>query len=112
MGEPRGGRERRKLKRVIKRIPIRFETGSLHGQGHIRNLSKQGMFIRSHLLPPAGEQVRILFVSPDGTKLELIATVRWTTAQLDSDDAQPGFGISIEDPGRDFLVFYQSILFC
>ena len=47
---PPGGKERRKLKRVVKRIPIRFETGGLRGQGHIKNLSKEGAL---HPQPPA-----------------------------------------------------------
>ncbi len=49
-----GGKERRRLKRVVKRIPIRFSAGGLRGQGHIKNLTKEGLYIRSHLLPEPG----------------------------------------------------------
>lgn len=107
---PHGGKERRKLKRVVKRIPIRFETGGLRGQGHIKNLSREGLFIRSHLLPAPGDMVCVVFGAPNGQKVEIIGTVRWTTAQLQNSDAPPGFGVRIDQPGPDFREFYESIL--
>lgn len=106
-----GGRERRRLKRIVKRIPIRFDAGGLRGQGHIKNLSKEGLFIRSHLLPQPGEAVRITFDTPDGRKVEIEASVRWTTAQLADSGSPPGFGVYIESPGPEWREFYAALLF-
>jgi hypothetical protein len=71
--------ERRKLRRVLKRIPAAFEAGQLRGKGHIKNVSKEGLFLRSAVLPPVGEDVRVIFHDRTGTKIEVRGTVRWTT---------------------------------
>jgi DNA-directed RNA polymerase specialized sigma24 family protein len=75
--------ERRKLRRILKRIPAAFEAGQLRGKGHIKNVSKEGLFVRTTVLPPTGTDVRVIFHDRTGSKIEVHGTVRWTTAQLD-----------------------------
>ncbi len=104
------GKERRRLKRVVKRIPIRFEAGGLRGQGHIKNLTKEGLYIRSHLLPEPGTGICVEIVSHDGSKVEIRAVVRWTTAQLRDASGTPGFGVMIEQPTPEFLEFFELLL--
>ena len=104
------GKERRRLKRVVKRIPIRFEAGGLRGQGHIKNLTKEGLYVRSHLLPEPGTRIHIEIVSHDGSKVEIPAVVRWTTAQLREATGTPGFGVMIDQPTPEFLDFFESML--
>ncbi len=104
------GKERRRLKRVVKRIPIRFEAGGLRGQGHIKNLTKEGLYIRSHLLPEPGTRIRIEIVGQDGSKVEIPAVVRWTTAQLREGGGAPGFGVMIEQRTPEFLGLFESLL--
>ncbi len=104
------GKERRRLKRMVKRIPIRFEADGLRGQGHIKNLTKEGLYIRSHLLPEPGTRIRIEIVSPDGSKVEIPGVVRWTTAQLREATGMPGFGVMIEQRTPEFLGFFESLL--
>ena len=109
MGES-SGRERRKLKRVIKRIPAFFMCGTLHGDGYIKNLSKEGLFMRTDLLPAPGEMVQILIQARDGHKVEVTGTVRWNTAQFPGRDPHPGFGMQIEPVTSEYRELYESIL--
>src|SRR5262245_49448353 len=103
--------ERRKLRRILKRIPAAFESGTLRGKGHIKNVSKEGLFLRTVTLPGVGDYVRVLFHDRNGTKIEVLGTVRWTTAQLPtSSKAKPGFGLHIPRGNEDFDDFFGQIL--
>jgi hypothetical protein len=106
-----GGRERRKLRRVMKLIPVRFETSSVRSSGHIKNLSREGLFIRANVLPMAGDPVTIRFEAKDGRKLELEGEIRWTTAQMaDHEAIQPGFGVLLHTADADYQEFFEEIL--
>jgi hypothetical protein len=103
--------ERRRLRRILKRIPAAFEAGSLRGKGHIKNVSKEGLFVRTSALPPVGIDVRVLFHDRNGSKIEVRGTVRWTTAQLPArEKAKPGFGVYIARGNEDFDEFFGQIL--
>jgi hypothetical protein len=105
-------RERRRLlRRAIPSIRAAFEAGKLRGVGHVKNVSKEGLFLRSEILPQPGSEIRILFHDRSGNKIELHGTVRWTTAQLGQDaDARPGFGIQFSKIDDVFRSFYEEIL--
>jgi hypothetical protein len=105
------GAERRRLKRYTKRVNVRFETATLRGNGRVRNLHKEGMFVASHLLPAALERVRIVMELRDGRKIEIGGTVRWTSAQMPARAPATGFGVQLESPGQDYLDFFASLLF-
>ncbi|MCP4007455.1 MAG: hypothetical protein GY725_25020 [bacterium] len=102
--------ERRKLKRAVERIPAAFETASFRGTGYIKNVTKEGLFVRADQLPPPMEPVRVIFHNRDGNKIEVIGSVRWTTDQLQREDTKPGFGMRIETQSPDFLEFFEQIL--
>lgn len=105
------GVERRRLRRVMKRIPAAFEAGKLRGKGHIKNISKEGLFVRTDVLPIAGASVRIVFHDRHGSKVEVRGTIRWTTAQLPPEEkAKPGFGVYIEPGNDEFHDFFEGIL--
>jgi hypothetical protein len=110
--QPRGGRERRRmLRRAIPSIRAAFEAGELRGVAHVKNISKEGLFLRSDILPPPGSEVRILFHDRRGDKIELYGCVRWTTAQLGGDTgARPGFGVQLLKADEAFREFYEEIL--
>lgn len=105
------GIERRRLRRILKRIPAAFEAGKLRGKGHIKNVSKEGLFLRTNVLPSSGASVRIVFHDRHGSKIEVRGTVRWTTAQLPPDEqAKPGFGVFIPRGNDAFDDFFEQIL--
>ena len=103
--------ERRRLRRILKRIPASFEAGTLRGKGHIKNVSKEGLFLRTNALPTAGAEVRVLFPDRNGTKIEVRGLVRWTTNQLPpGEKAKPGFGVYIPRGNEEFDEFFAQIL--
>ncbi len=109
--QPNGVERRRFLRRRIAPIPVAFESGPLSGRGHLKNISREGVFIRCEVLPEPGAVIQLLFHDRQGTKVEVNGVVRWTTAQLPAlSSAQPGFGVFIEDPSEAFLAFYEQIL--
>ncbi len=103
--------ERRRLKRAVKRIPARYQCEGMIGKGHIKNVTKEGLFLRTDRLPSPGSRIRVIFEPKDGPKVEVSGTVRWTTGQLPpSADSPPGFGMQIENVTDEFLEFFEQIL--
>jgi hypothetical protein len=114
MSSSPAGNERRKLKRIVRRIPARFSTATAQGTGHVKNLCKHGLFLRADTLPEPGEQVQVLILTRERVKIEVIGTVRWTTAQLpDSarvEEGHEGFGVDVEAPSEEFREFFADLL--
>lgn len=103
--------ERRRLKRVVKRIPARYQCEGMIGKGHIKNVTQEGLFLRTDRLPSPGARIRLVFEPEDGPKVEVSGTVRWTTGQLQhAADTSPGFGMRIENVSEEFLEFFENIL--
>ena len=89
-----------------------FESGSIRGEGYVKNVSKTGLFLRASPLPSVGTQVRVFFTDRKGARVELSGTVRWTTEQLPpSERAEPGFGIHVALGNEAFTEFFEQILF-
>ena len=105
-----GGIERRKLKRSVARVPASFESGEVRGKGHVKNVSKGGVFLRSDVLPEPGSEIRVLFHTQQGRKVEIEGIVVWSTTELEQPDARPGFGVRFEGASEQFLEFYEQIL--
>ena len=106
MRDPSSG-ERRRLRRVVTRIYVSFRSPDVNGLGHIKNINKEGVFIRSFDLPPTGSNVRLVIELSDGPKVEVTGVVAWTTGQLPKGSkAEPGFGVKLDrctDPYHDML---------
>jgi hypothetical protein len=111
--------ERRRLKRHVQRVEVYYQSGRTQGRGHIRNLSKGGMFIRADALPQPGAPVALTIETPSGAKIDLNATVRWTTAELSgpapstspTDPAvKSGFGVRIESESPAYRELFESLL--
>ncbi len=112
MSTGKSGIERRRmLRRSIKRIPAAFEAGSTRGKGHVKNISKEGLFVRSATLPEPGSEVRLIFHDRQGTKVEVRGLVCWCTDQLpDAHDVKPGFGVQLHERSDAFRDFYEQVL--
>jgi Tfp pilus assembly protein PilZ len=103
--------DRRYLNRTVTRIPAMFASSTTHGNGHIKNLSLEGLFLRTENLPQTGDVVDVILFIPDGNKIEVTGTVRWTTAELGpAYGAKPGFGIQIHEQSQDYLGLYEELL--
>ncbi len=103
--------EKRRLRRSVTRIRATFVAGDTTGNGHIKNMSPEGLFLRTDTLPDRGDPVCVIFNLPDGSKVEVGDTVRWSTAQLArSEEAKAGFGMLIDQQNDLYLQFYEELL--
>jgi hypothetical protein len=93
----------------MSRIPVQFQAGTLRGTGHIKNLTQEGLLVRSHILPAPGDSVYVTLTTPEGGKIEVEGIVRWTTAQMD-ETAPLGFGVRLVRVDEDYLRFFERIV--
>jgi hypothetical protein len=104
-------RDRRCLKRYVQRLEAHFQSGRMRGIGHVRNLSKEGMFIGSDRLPQPGAPIALTIETAGGEKIDLNGTVRWTTAQLsNASEAPPGFGVRVEGRSPAYRELFEALL--
>ena len=62
-------------------LPVTFAEGDAEpSAGQCANLSLGGMFIGTSDVVPVGTELRIWLTFPDGSRMMLAGTVRWTTA--------------------------------
>ena len=110
MSEP-SSTERRKLHRGIQRIPASFRSEGIEGQGYVKNISKDGLFLRVDPLPSPGAHCEVLIEPTDGPKVEVAGTVQWTTTQLPSGtEAKSGFGMKLDACTADYQAMLEDIL--
>ena len=93
---------------VSPRLKAVIHGESLHGQGHLGNVSRTGIFVHTTLQLPDHSCVSVLFIDPDGRHIEAHGKVCWSYQSLvpASSIARRGFGMQIEvfvGPYAEFL---------
>ena len=68
------------------------------------------MFLRSDALPDPGSEVRLLFHTREGTKVEVTGIVVWNTKEFGQPGVRPGFGVRFRDQSTEYREFYEQIL--
>ncbi len=80
----------------------------VEGVGHLKNVSRAGLFVRTPDLPRPGAPVALQFESPSsGGLVNLRGEVRWSTDGLGALAPQAGFGVLVHEPTRDFADFLR-----
>jgi PilZ domain-containing protein len=99
-------RARRRV--LTSRIPIRFVAEGSEGVGHLKNVSRAGLLVRSNDLPRPECPITIAFENPaTGQSINLRGEVRWTFDGQGSPDPSPAFGVQIHEPSREFTEFFR-----
>jgi hypothetical protein len=98
---------RRRERIQIPRVRLRFFCEGTESVGHLRNISRAGLFVQTSEIPRAGAIVGIQFQPPIGDLVDLRGEVRWTTQGLAKPDLAPGFGVSILEPPREYRDFFR-----
>ena len=107
MGE--AGKSKRRYRRVARRLSALICVGGEYANGHVKNLSKMGLFVRSSMAPPPGVAVSIRFETITGQKIEVSGTVRWNNGGLVTDPAARGFGVRLDEPSNEYLAFFAAL---
>lgn len=82
-------------------IRAEFSAGAAHGYGRLLDISADGLFIRSALLPGKGP-VQMVLRTPTGREIRVAGEVRWNTTGRRF--RASGFGVRLTGAGRDYNV--------
>ncbi len=69
--------DKRDIRRIRKRLSIRFGIEDASRVAFTEDVSMTGMFIKTPNIVPPNSKIKIEFVLPDGPKVELEARVMW-----------------------------------
>jgi Tfp pilus assembly protein PilZ len=93
---------------LTSRIPVRFVAEGAEGVGHLKNVSRAGLFVRSNDLPRPEAGIALqLEVPATGALINLRGEVRWTTDGSGAADRAPGFGVQLREPSLEFTDFFR-----
>jgi hypothetical protein len=105
-GVTASARARRRV--LTSRIPVRFMAEGVEGVGHLKNVSRAGLLVRSNDLPRPECPISLAFEHPEsGESINLRGEVRWTTDGQGSADPTPAFGVQLHEPSRSFSDFFR-----
>ena len=102
-------RSKRRHKRIAKRLTALVYADGEYANGHVKNLSKLGLFVRSNMMPSPGTEVRVRFETITGEKIEVEGVVRWNTSGLPTEEGTGGFGVYIPKPPKEYLNFFAQM---
>ena len=78
------------------------------GVGHLKNVSRSGMCVRSADLPRPGVTIALQFEAPTtGALVNLRGEVRWSSDRLGADTSQSGFGVLLHETPPEFREFFR-----
>ncbi len=103
--------EARSVRRVVKqRVQVRFETPASSGTGHLKNVSREGLFVATEAPPAPGDPAHVVFQDLADRWIELDGAVSWTRDEsASSATARPGFGMELDAPSDAYLAFFEEL---
>ena len=69
--------DKRDIRRIKKRISLRFGIDAAARIAFTEDVSMTGMFIKTPNIAPPNSRIRIEFVLPEGSRVEIEARVMW-----------------------------------
>jgi Tfp pilus assembly protein PilZ len=102
--------QKQRIRRRGRGIPCQFRARSVRGNGYIKDLTPDGLFVTTHPLPKAGEEIVLRIATADKKHIKVAGMVWWTTAERgNGKQEKPGFGVRLLDVGVDYERFFQRI---
>ncbi len=103
--------EKRKAKRAIKRLEVKFQT-AVENTAITSNLSEIGIFIRTNRGVAPGNVLSIKLNLPNLQELFLMGKVVRSMRSVSglSGEAKSGMGIQLISPPHDYIKYVQSLL--
>jgi len=89
------GAERRSGKRVMAEIEIKVVQNEDYLISYSKNISAEGMFIRTDNPPPKGDIINLKFTFASYEPMSLDAEIAWVNTNSSTDD---GMGVKFIDP--------------
>lgn len=108
----RGGAvEPKKRVHLPESIRAVFKAGNARGRGVVRDISVGGLFVRSSLLPPDGESIRVHLITGSGFSFDVQGVVVWNTRDARHHPETSGFGVRLTSHSDAFSGFVDGA-FC
>ena len=103
--------ERRRAERIKQRLTCELIIGDRRHPGIVLDVSETGLFIQTSASPPPGERARLTLRCPDGTEVEVEASVarRYVIPRRLVSVARGGIGLRIESASEEFLQLVDSV---
>jgi hypothetical protein len=95
---------------LLQLINAVFVCEQARGEGRVQDISREGFFIRSPMLPRDGAPIAVMLEPPSGRKIAVRGIVRWNTATIPSRAETSGFGIQIQSFDNDYGHFVDGAL--
>jgi hypothetical protein len=96
-------------RRARANIRAEFRCGALRGTGQIRNLSRDGLFVGTDVIPEEGATVQARFDSPRGDPVRLVGLVWWTSRGRGACPL-PGFGMRLLGANEAYRELVRTML--
>jgi hypothetical protein len=94
----------------VELITVRYLAEGQEGIGHLVNVSRAGLFVRTVELPAEGSAVALQFRTPDGSLVDLRGEVCWTCPAGLAGGRLPGFGVRLHEPPQEYREFFHWVL--
>jgi Tfp pilus assembly protein PilZ len=102
--------QKQRIRRRGRGIPCQFRARSVRGNGYIKDLTLEGLFVTTHPLPRAGEDIVLRIVTADKKHIKVGGIVWWTTAEKNKARAdKPGFAVRLLEAGAAYEHFFKRI---
>ena len=108
MSEPNTLREPRF--KLATPLTVTYVSGNSRGEGRIEDISLQGFFVQTPMLPPDGSNVTALINTTSGQLLSVEGTVRWNTQSISGPTFRSGFGVRVTRSGAEYTGFVQGVI--
>ena len=82
---------------------MRFVAEGSESTGVLRDVSRQGVYIRSSQIPRPGAVIAVQFEGGDGRLIDARGQVRWNVSPRG--DKPSGFGVIVHEPSQRFRDF-------
>ncbi len=100
--------QKRRSKRVIKRLEVTFTARGLSYTGITSDISREGIFIRTQKGLPPGITVDVELYLPSGEILKMRGVVK-RTIKTPFQQIKNGMGVELTDPPQKYKDFSDSL---
>ena len=91
-------------------VDVTYVAGNSRGEGRVEDVSRNGFFIRSTMLPADGSQIEAILKTNGGTLIAVEGRVCWNTASVPSKLTQSGFGVYVSNHGAEYVGFVEGVI--
>ena len=91
-------------------ILVGFVAGATAGRGVVGDVSSDGVFIQTRVLPPPGTRIHVTLREPGNRPIDVEGEVHWSVERaVQAGDNATGFGVALRRYPAEYLVLVERI---